>query len=312
MTGLETDFPKLRDWTEEQAINNADRDFFYERKYDGTAAIIDTFPDKPPKIWGRRILKDGNRRDYTSKFPEVVDMVSHINVRSRVLGELVIFDEEGNDKFKLIQQRATREKSIAKYAKNTPARFLAFDMLIFKGTDIRPLTYADRRSSLISFSDSYMSSDSDHFCIIATLSGSQAKRELLEQLKEEGFEGIVAKHWNKPFPEGMYKYKPTVTEEVIWYGDYKPGTGRNEGLVGSLICHQYIGGELREVAKAGGLTDKLRAKFTNLSRSGEVSELCPMILEVEAMEYLPSGKLRSPRFHRIRTDKSPEQCTREL
>lgn len=306
----EIEFPDLNDWTEEQANTNlVDPDLAYERKYDGTAAMVQVFMDQPTIIWGRGILKDGSRQNYTNNFPEVAKFFDHLSMECTLLGELAIFERPDVEKFQLIQKRAIRKKDIDLYAKQYPATFLAFDLKCLNGVDLTNYAYADRRFMLEDFTHL---EEEGPFKIVESYTNTQDKWELLGRLEEEKFEGIVIKNRNEAWGTKQWKYKPTVTEDVIWYGEYKEGTGRNAGKVGSLICYQYLNGKLKEVTKASGLDDELRSRLTDLTHSGKVSKENPMVIEVEAMAYLPSGKLRHSRWSRERHDKGPTQCRREL
>lgn len=306
-------FPDLKDWTEDQAQSNLGQPYFYERKYDGTAAIIDIFPDKDPVIWGRGILASGKRQVYTQNFPEIVQALRGIPGRARLVGELVGFDDGGNDKFKIIQQRAIRKKDIQRYSEELPVSFMAFDITRHAGTNLIEEDYLTRRAHLNAIlSPRQVARFHGRLQVVPTFSSVEEKVALLDSLEKQKFEGVVIKHAYSKFGENMFKYKPTVTEDVIWFGEYKEGTGRNEGKAGSLICYQYLDGELEEVAKVGGMSDEIREYFTSLSHTGRVNRKAPMVLEIKAMSYLPSGKLRSPRYVRMRHDKTAEQCTREL
>ena len=68
-----------------------------------------------------------------------------------------------------------------------------------------------------------------------------------------------------------------------------------------------------EVARVGGgLTDELRNHITEMVENDAVSCDNPRVLEVQAHELFPSGKMRYPNFIRWRVDKGPSQCTRVL
>lgn len=312
---FEIEFPDLKDWTEGKTRKNlSNEDFYYERKFDGTACMVDVFSDGEPILWGRGILKDGCRQDYTRNFSELLDAFRDLGVRARILGEIVSFDPDtGADVFKRIQSRATRKKNIEEYQKLYPAKFLAFDIIILNDTDLRSLNYKRRRIHLNNLlTPQYLEEFDSLLGIVPTVHQELFKSDLFNDMVHNGWEGLVIKHGDAPFGQKMYKYKPVVTEDVIWYGEYKEGTGKNLGKVGSMICYQYLNGELTEVAKVGGLTDAKRNEMTELSHSGKVSRTNPMVLEVKAMEYLVSGKLRSPRFVRERNDKGPEQCKRTM
>lgn len=314
---LDTSFPKLNDWTLERVRQEMScPNIVLERKYDGTAAILDCFPEESTIIWGRGILKDETRQVYTTNFPEIAEFADiQVEGRVRILGELVVFKEDPHQEtFSHIQKRTTRKKEIEAYAKEYPSTFMAFDIAIGeqegKCISTEGLSYQMRKRILARWIDNL--GPQDYIQLVPSYSDIVNKRALLKELDERGFEGVVIKDRNCKWGEKQYKYKPTVTEDVIWYGDYKEGTGKNEGKVGSMVCYQYLNGKLEEVAKVGGLTDELREEITELTQERQVSEDNPKIIEVKAMALLESGKMRSPRFVRFRDDKGPEQCTREI
>ena len=92
---LSTEFPKLKDWTLEKVRQEMScPNIVLERKFDGTAAILDCFPDSSTIIWGRGILQDETRQIYTENFPEIAEFIDiQVEGRARILGELVVFKD---------------------------------------------------------------------------------------------------------------------------------------------------------------------------------------------------------------------------
>ena len=108
-------------------------------------------------------------------------------------------------------------------------------------------------------------------------------------------EGLVYKDGNLLNHE---KWKPVLTADLIVY-DIKYAVGdRYLGLVGSLICGLADG---TIIAHAGGLSEEDRETFTKNPPIGQV-------VEVEYQRVESRGRLRHPRFVRIRDDKRPEEC----
>ena len=316
---LDVDFPDLRDQDDYSKVLKLARDNVYsmERKYDGTACIVDIFGDgRTPILWGRGVLKDGSQQDYTANFPEITEFFDSIDLpRTRLLGELVVFNGEEIEKFKWIQPRLIRKYGIEELAKEFPATFMVYDILIYDGLSLINDSYAVRRKLLQEVVGDLVRDREGRFRIIPSFTTSENKEDLLLDLQDRRFEGVVIKDRTKSMVG--YKYKPTITEDVIWFGEYNEGTGKNAGQVGSMVCYQYINGELVEIANVGGLTVSARGHFTHMAKGGKVSRDNPIVLEVEAMSRGERtkkgkiGKLRHPRYSRIRLDKSPEQCTRE-
>ncbi len=92
--------------------------------------------------------------------------------------------------------------------------------------------------------------------------------------------------------KGCFKIKDKITLDVEVIGKTK-GTGQYTGSVGALIVRTDFGTEFKV---GSGLTKRDRLDFS-------ISDF-PIgnIVEVEGMELLPSGKLRHPRFVRLRED----------
>lgn len=313
---LDVDFPDLRDQDDYSKVLKLARDNVYsmERKYDGTACIVDLTPVKKT-LWGRGILKSGERQVYNTNFPEILNYFDHpfFDRKLRLLGELVCFNGEEFEKFKWIQPRLTRKYGIEEMAKEFPATFMVFDILYYDDINLENVTYATRRRFLETLFTGFPVDK--RIRLVPSFNDQNGKEALIEALRRDKFEGIVIKDRTKPMVG--YKYKPTITEDVIWFGEYNEGTGKNAGQVGSMVCYQYINGELVEIANVGGLTVSARGHFTYMAKGGKVSKDNPIVLEVEAMSRGERtkkgkiGKLRHPRYSRIRLDKSPEQCTRE-
>ncbi len=110
---------------------------------------------------------------------------------------------------------------------------------------------------------------------------------IFKAVRAKGYEGLVVKD-----SKGLFKIKDMITLDVEVVGKTK-GTGQYTGLVGALIVRTEEGVEFKV---GSGLTKQNRLDFS-------INEF-PMgkLIEVEGMELLPSGKLRHPRFVRIRED----------
>jgi hypothetical protein len=109
-------------------------------------------------------------------------------------------------------------------------------------------------------------------------------------------------------PASVCKLKPKREGDFIvrWDPDRGVGTwgkGRKAGGVGAVMAYLWDGEKEVEVGKVGGgLTDDDVRGFANL-------QLYPMVWEVEYTDWTPKGKLREPRFKRLRPDKAPHECT---
>ncbi|NNL47204.1 MAG: hypothetical protein HKO76_02445 [Acidimicrobiia bacterium] len=108
-------------------------------------------------------------------------------------------------------------------------------------------------------------------------------------------------------PPSICKIKPKREGDFIvrWDPDQgigEWGRGRKAGGVGSAMAYLWDGKKEVEVGKVGGgLTDEDVMGFADPG-------LYPMVWEVEFTDWTPKGKLREPRFKRLRPDKALVDC----
>src|SRR5690349_10730175 len=114
----------------------------YEPKWDGFRAIV--FRDGDEVEIGSR-----NERPMTRYFPEVVAAIkAGFPDKAVIDGEIVIAGEQGLD-FWALQQRIHPAKSrVDLLAAQTPASFIAFDLLALGDVDLTPAPFAHRRAQL--------------------------------------------------------------------------------------------------------------------------------------------------------------------
>src|SRR5689334_17087430 len=116
--------------------------FLYEPKWDGFRAIV--FRGGSDVYIQSRDLRPLDRY-----FPELHDaLLEKLPDGCVVDGEIVIATKRGLD-FDALQMRLHPAASrVAKLAKETPARFVAFDLLAADGTDLREKPQGERRTVL--------------------------------------------------------------------------------------------------------------------------------------------------------------------
>src|SRR3954452_6137889 len=117
-------------------------DFLFEPKWDGFRAIV--FRDGDDVEIGSR-----NERPLTRYFPDLLDPLrAQLPDRCVVDGEIVIATEHGLD-FDLLSLRIhPAESRVAMLAEQTPASFVAFDLLAEGDDDLRGVTFGTRRKRL--------------------------------------------------------------------------------------------------------------------------------------------------------------------
>jgi ATP-dependent DNA ligase len=114
----------------------------YEPKWDGFRCIV--FRDGDEVVLGSR-----NERPLTRYFPELLDPVrDQLPERCVVDGEIVIPGPNGLDFDALLQRIHPAESRVRMLAEETPASFVAFDLLALGDDDLRPAPFAERRAKL--------------------------------------------------------------------------------------------------------------------------------------------------------------------
>lgn len=114
-------------------------DFLYEPKWDGFRAIV--FRGIEDTVIQSRDLKSLNRY-----FPELLEALESFPRAPCWDGEIVVVGERGLD-FDALQQRVHPAASrVAKLSKETPARFVAFDLLAKADESTMALAQAKRRA----------------------------------------------------------------------------------------------------------------------------------------------------------------------
>src|SRR5690606_22810804 len=119
-----------------------DGHWIYEPKWDGFRCLV--FFDG-----NSAYLQSRDSRPLARYFPEVERGLVEVLPGSMVLdGEIVIMSEHGLD-FEALQMRLhPAESRVRKLAAETPAAFVAFDLLAAGGEDLRSAPFAERRQRL--------------------------------------------------------------------------------------------------------------------------------------------------------------------
>src|SRR5881398_1327855 len=114
----------------------------YEPKWDGFRCIV--FRDGDSVELGSR-----NERPLTRYFPDIVDAVKEaLPQRCVVDGEIVIA-QDGRLDFEALQLRLhPAESRVRKLAHETPAEFVAFDLLALGDDDLTATSFQQRRAIL--------------------------------------------------------------------------------------------------------------------------------------------------------------------
>ncbi|MDQ5856020.1 MAG: ATP-dependent DNA ligase [Actinomycetota bacterium] len=204
----------------------------YEPKWDGFRSII--FRDGDEVEIGSR-----KERPMTRYFPEVVEAVlANFPLRAVIDGEIVIADRERNTlDFEALQQRIHPAASrVALLSEQTPASFVAFDLLALDDDDLMQVPLAQRRAAL---EDALAGAAAPVYITRATQDQDVA-RQWFDQFEGAGLDGLIAKQLDllyEPDKRVMTKIKHERTADcvVAGYRVHKSGPG----TIGSLLLGLY-------------------------------------------------------------------------
>jgi ATP-dependent DNA ligase len=200
----------------------------YEPKWDGFRSII--FRDGDDVEIGSR-----NERPMTRYFPEVIEAVkTNFPDRAVIDGEIVIADLTSNRlDFEALQQRIHPAASrITLLAAETPASFVAFDLLALGDKDLtdRPLT--ERRAAL----EEALAKARPPVYITPATRDSQLAAQWFDQFEGAGLDGLIAKPLDltyQPDKRVMAKIKHERTADCVLAGYRLHKSGPD--AIGSLL-----------------------------------------------------------------------------
>jgi ATP-dependent DNA ligase len=301
--------------------------YVYEPKWDGFRCLV--FREE------REVdLRSRHDRPLARYFPELVEALLAVGEPSFALdGEIVAADFPS-----LLARLHPAASRVERLRRETPAAFVAFDLLAVGGEDLRERPFTERRERL-----ELVLRDAPE---VTRLTPATGDRERATDWLER-FEGVIAKRESLPYLAGkrtMVKVKREVTVDCVvagmrWLAE-RP-------LPSSLLLGLYdAGGELQHVgvtssfAEAqrhellrelgplivpleghpwergfllgGGTTGRLKGAAGKWTPEMELewTPLAPARVVEVAYDRLDDGRFRHPaQFRRWRLDREPRSCT---
>ncbi len=316
-------------------------DYLYEPKWDGFRCIV--FKDGDEIELGSR-----NQKPFTRYFPELLaPLREQLPDRCVIDGELVVPTTTGLDFDMLGQRIHPADSRVQKLAVETPASFVAFDILALGDDDLRQRPFRDRRKILADA----LSGVTAPLHVTPSSSDATVAQDWFERFEGSGFDGVMAKAIDGPYVEdkrvqlkvkhhrtadcvvagyrfhkedgigslllGLYDSTDTATQRLHHVGVCSAfAASRRRTLVGELapfeeggsIGHPWIT-PAHESLDGTVRMPGAQSRWSAGKDADWVPVRCELVAEV-TYENFTAGRFRHPaRFVRWRPDKSPTECT---
>jgi len=233
----------------------------FEPKWDGFRMLV--FRDGDEILLQSRDEKPMNRY-----FPELLaPLGAALPERCVVDGEIVIVGAQGLDFEALLLRIHPAASRVKLLAAQSPASFVAWDLLALGDEDLREAPLAVRRKRL----EQVLATAAPPVHLSPATRDRALAEDWFRRFEGAGLDGVMAKGLDAPYRAGersMIKVKHSRTADCVVAGFrwHKNGAGT---MVGSLLLGLYDdGGTLHHV----GVT----AAFTNTVRKQLVAELAPL------------------------------------
>jgi DNA ligase-1 len=268
---------------------------------------------------GRVSLFSRTGDDIAAAFPDVVDAVFGDAVLD---GELLVGREFEASSFNDLQQRLNRKVASPKQLAELPAFIRVYDMLFDGQTDIRALSWSERRARLEAWFAANPQTRMDLSEVLPFASWEELAQLRRTGADEHGHEGVMVKLKSSPYvpgrPKGLwYKWKrdPNVVDAILMYA--QRGHGKRSSFYSDYTFGVWKGNEIVPIGKAYfGFTDEELKQLDKWVRTNTVASFGPvrevkkeLVFEVafdsaqQSTRHKSGVALRFPRINRIRWDK---------
>ncbi|MFZ5898250.1 MAG: non-homologous end-joining DNA ligase [Bacillota bacterium] len=291
-------------------------EYIFEIKWDGYRCLA--------YLDGGTVLRSRNLIDLTPVFPEL----SRLNTLARSLpvivdGEIVV-TVDGKPSFSVLQRRGhlSDPQRIMRVSKETPALFVAFDILYRKGRPVMAEPVEARREMLRE-----ILSNSSSLVVSDYVVGNG--EEFFRACTAAGIEGMIAKKLGSPYLPGkrsvLWRKVRSAREADLVVCGWEEGQGRRklgalilgayqeetlvfQGKVGSGFSENEEGALLKALAKIAVRHPPLPVpRDYPLRHAHWVQPL--LVCKVKFTEITADGYLRHPSYQGLRWDKEPRECS---
>ncbi|SDY01471.1 ATP-dependent DNA ligase [Modestobacter sp. DSM 44400] len=225
---------------------------YYEPKWDGFRCIV--FRDGDEVELGSR-----NERPLTRYFPDVVEAAkAQLPERCVVDGEIIVPRGDRLDFESLLQRIHPAASRVSKLAAETPASFVAFDLLALSDESLLSTPFGERQARL---RQALAGARAPVYVTTVTQDAELAQRWFAE-FEGAGLDGVIAKRADllyAPDQRLMTKVKHVRTADCVVAGFRWHKSGP---VVGSLLLGLYDdAGTLQHIGVAASFTMKRRAEL---------------------------------------------------
>ncbi len=315
--------------------------WLFEPKWDGYRCLV--FRDGDDLY-----LQSRGKKDLTRYFPELLDPLRAMLPDRCVMDGEVVVEVDGVLDFDALGNRIhPADSRVTMLAEETPAGFIAFDLLAVGDEDLRRVPFGQRRERL----EALLAGASAPLHLTPVTPDRDKAQDWFERFEGAGLDGVIAKPVGDTYAAGQralkkLKHKRSIDVVVAGLRWHKSGDG-----VGSLLLGLYDGdGRLNHIGVASSFTAKRRVSILDdlephvlddatqhpwaewmevEAHEGEqrlpgapnrwsgkrdhswVPLDCELVAEVTCNQ-LTGGRLRHPaKMQRWRPDREPTSCTYE-
>ncbi len=293
--------------------------WLFEVKWDGVRALA-FIENEEVRLQSRSGLR------CERQYPELAVIHHQLAARQAVLdGEIAVLDEKGVSRFHLIQPRIanTDPNSVAHLVRSTPVVYFVFDLIYLDSYDLRNVALSERRRVL-----EQVLTPNATVRLSAAFPG--AGEEMLDAARENGLEGVVAKHANSCYESRRsrewLKIKIVNEQEFVIGGFTQPQGDRD--YFGALVLGMYENGKLRWVGNAGTGFDQKTLAALHSRMEPLITSKCPfavrpkpdrgmtwvkpeLVCQVKFANWTQDNRLRAPVYLGLRQDVTAASVSRE-
>jgi ATP-dependent DNA ligase len=240
------------------------RGYRYEPKWDGFRCVV-------VRNGADVELVSRHGRPFARYFPELVDAFRELPSSDWTIdGEIVLHTERGSDFAALMTRLHPAASRAQRLSVETPARFVAFDLMWRDGLDLQERPFGERRRAL----ESLLATPPERLSATPVTDDLATAEGWLDASPTSGIDGVVAKDPTLPYQPGkrtMLKVKAVRTLDAVVAG-YRWMMERH--ALGSLLLGLYDEHHaLRHIGVASSFAEAARQRFHD--------ELTPLALPLE-------------------------------